>query len=166
MSIVEHPIRELEKTLELTERIPEITYRERGDKQGSIGAHVRHVLDFVNALLQGIRTGSVDYTARERDERTERDRRYAAWKIRIAIRDLGKCSREDPGMLLSVRSEVLPGTWHRSSFSREVEFVFTHMVHHHALISERLNGLDHTVPTGLGISPSTSEYIDRMKIAA
>lgn len=159
-------MQELGKALKLAESVPEFAYRERGDKQGSIGAHVRHSLDFVNALLRGMRTGRVDYTARERDVRTESHRRYAAWKIRTVIRDLGKCSGEDPGMLLSVRSEVLPGTWHRSSFSREVEFVFTHMVHHHALISERLNGLDHPLPSGLGISPSTSEYIDRLKIAA
>jgi hypothetical protein len=45
--------------------------------QSSVGAHLRHNLDFVNALLNGIAARRVDYNARPRDPRLETDRRHA-----------------------------------------------------------------------------------------
>ena len=40
----------------------------------TIGGHVRHNLDHFLCLEQGLKSGSVDYDARERDEFLETDR--------------------------------------------------------------------------------------------
>ena len=37
-------------------------------------------------------------------------------------------------------SEIESGNWLPSSIAREVEFVHSHTVHHHALIAEKLSG--------------------------
>ena len=157
---------ELEMSMELVTTVPEHLYVKAEPGRGSIGAHIRHNLDFVTALLRGVLIGSIDYTDRQRDARVENDRRYAGWKIREAIQSLTSCARIDPGTLLMVRSELRREVRHRSSFSREVEFVHSHMVHHHALINERLNGLGLSLPAGLGVAPSTQAYQDRLKLAA
>ena len=152
--------------MELIATVPEHLYRGAGGAKGSIGAHIRHNLDFVSALIRGLRVGAIDYADRERDPRIEEDQRYASWKVREAIGSVADCARVDPGTLLAVRSEVLPDVRHRSSFSREVEFVYSHMVHHHALINERLKWYGIDLPNGLGIAPSTQAYWDHLKLAA
>lgn len=157
-------IAELENSLEMIATIPADLYREGG--KGSIGVHVRHNLDFVNALVRGVSVGSVDYADRERDPRIESDQRYAAWKIRSAIASIAAGHGVDPGALITVRSEAHPHVRHRSSFSRELEFVYTHMVHHHALIKERLAGYGISLPSGFGVAPATQAYWDGFKIAA
>jgi hypothetical protein len=159
-------INELESSLELATTVPEPAYRRAKAETGSIGAHIRHNLDFVNALLRGVRTGSVDYADRERDQQVENDRHYAGWKIRATIESVNACAALDPGTLLVVRSEVRPEVLHRSSFSREVEFVYSHMVHHHALINERLLGGSIYLPAGLGVAPSTQAYRESLKLVA
>ena len=159
-------IDQLDRSIDLIAVVPEHLYGNAESGKGSIGAHIRHNLDLVNAFLRGVRIGSIDYSDRERDPRTEKDQRYAAWKIKAAIGSLTACARVDPGTLLVVRSEVHPKIRHRSSFSREVEFVHSHMVHHHALIKERLSGYAITLPTGLGVAPSTQTYRDSLKLAA
>jgi hypothetical protein len=157
---------ELETSLEVIAAVPEYIYQASERSAGSIGAHVRHNLDFVNALLRGVRTGMVDYTNRERDPRIENDRDYAGRRIQTAIDALDACAGVDPGSLLSVRSEVKGAVWHRSSFSRELEFVYSHTVHHHALIKERLCRSGIRMPADLGIAPSTRNYRDRLRLAA
>ena len=159
-------IEELERSIDLIAAVSEHLYGYAGPGKGSVGAHVRHNLDFVNAFLQGVRIGAIGYADRERDPRTEKDRRYAIWKIREAIGALRTCAGIDPGTLLVVRSEMNPEIRHRSSFSREVEFIHSHTVHHHALIMERLSGHAVAVPAGLGVAPSTQAYWDSLKLAA
>lgn len=164
--LVDSLIDELQRSRELITTVSEHLFNSAEPGTGSIGAHIRHNLDFVNALLRGVRTGSVDYANRERDPQTERDRHYAGWKIVEAIELVEDVREIDPGTLLLVRSEVHHDVRHRSSLSRELEFVYSHMVHHHALIKERLSGASLALPTGLGLAPSTRAYRESFKLAA
>lgn len=159
-------IAELEKSLELAATLPPHIFCAAEDGAGSIGAHIRHTLDFVNGLLRGLKIGSVDYASRERDGCIETDQDYAAKRIESAIESLRECVKIDSASLLNVRSEVRPDIRHRSSFSRELEFVYSHAVHHHALINERLN--KHGIVPGreFGVAPSTSRYWNSLRMAA
>lgn len=165
-SLIDELISELELSAELTDSLPNDLYSAAEDGLGSIGAHIRHNLDFVCGLLRGARTSSVDYADRERDKRVETDQVYAVGKIRAAIEMLRAVSESDMFGLLIVRSELRPNIRHRSSFSRELEFVYSHTVHHHALINERLRSLDMDQIPGLGVAPSTSAYWSGLKLAA
>src|SRR5687767_4944944 len=101
--------------------------------QSSIGAHIRHNVDFLNALLAGIAVGRVDYNARIRDARVEMDRAYAIEQMSMAILRLNRISQTAMRSTVRVRSEVNESDWHVSSVAREIEFLHSHTVHHYAL---------------------------------
>lgn len=157
---------ELEKCLDLVKLVPKRCYTQTEPGKGSIGSHVRHNLDFVDAMLCGSSTGSIDYSDRGRDSRTEKDKAFAAWRIRSTILAVKAIEGKDSASLVSVRSESIPERWHCSSLSRELEFVHSHMVHHHALINERLVGLGLEPPEELGVSPATRTYRESLRLAA
>jgi hypothetical protein len=73
-------------------------------------------------------------------------------------------SRAQTGSTVSVRSESDTGVWLTSSVAREMEFVLSHMIHHHALIAEKLVGQGIILDRAFGVAPSTKSY--RNKLAA
>ena len=52
---------------------------------------------------------------------------------------------------------------HSSSLGRELEFVISHTIHHHALIKERLQHLGIEFDETFGVAPSTLEYRNGLK---
>lgn len=164
--LVANLISELGRSLELVMTLPNHVYCSPDDGAGSIGTHIRHNLDHVTSLLGGVKTGSVDYANRSRDRRTETDQKYAAENIQAVIERVRAIAVRDLSRLLSVRSESRSDFHHRSSFSRELEYVYSHTVHHHALINERLRHLGMKQVEGLGVAPSTKEYWGLLKLAA
>ena len=67
-------IGELEAAKHLILSLDDETYSIPEDDAGSIGAHVRHDLNFVESVLTGSHSGIVDYTRRVRDRRLETNR--------------------------------------------------------------------------------------------
>jgi hypothetical protein len=122
--------------------------------QSSVGAHLRHNLDFVNALLNGIAARRVDYNARSRDPRLETDRRHAIKEMEFACERLRSLTPHLLVSLVMVRSEVDEDSWWASSVSREIEFLHSHTVHHYALVSRLIETPDET----LGVAKSTLRY--------
>ena len=128
-----------------------------------IGKHFRHVLDVYAQVLAGY-DSEVDYDARERDERVERDPVYAeqrAKAIEKKLEDLG--SQPGGSSVLAVRTEIhdaddrpIPVT---SSVDRELAHLASHAVHHYALIGmlARLQGV--TPPKYFGVAPSTIRHL-------
>jgi len=126
----------------------------------SIGAHLRHALDFVQAFLRGFESGRVDYDARVRDERLERDPARALEVLRSLVTRLDALPAGSHGRALAIRHEAPPGTpldegWHRSSVARELDFLASHTVHHYALVALalRLRGIE--PHPEFGVAPST-----------
>lgn len=128
-----------------------------GPFRGGVGSQFRHCLDFYGCFLAGLPAGRVDYTARERDPRLERDRDRVVGRIReitVALRELG------PELLdreIHVRSEPSPAGdeqtgWCRSTVLRELQFLASHTVHHHALILSLL------APQGFVMTPELAEF--------
>lgn len=165
-SLVASLISELSRSLELAMTLPKHVYCSPEDGAGGIGTHIRHNLDHATSLLTGVKTGSIDYANRSRDKRIETDQNYAAEKIQTVVENLRAISVSDLPGLLTVRSESQSDFHHRSSFSRELEYVYSHTVHHHALINERLRHLGMQQIEGLGVAPSTKEYWNSQKMAA
>jgi hypothetical protein len=125
------------------------------------GPHLRHCLDFYDALLDGLETGRVDYNLRERDEATERDPHRAIARIDATIARLEATSAPASTPLL-VRAEgpadpLDPSSWVRSSLARELVFLSSHTVHHFALVAllVRLQGVEPGAE--FGVAPSTLE---------
>lgn len=156
-------INELERAVDLISRIDEVTFR-RVINGSSIGAQFRHDLDMVRMLIAGAVSGRLDYGDRERDQRIELDPKFAAGRYRDLIEKLRSLNGRSMGKSVLVRSEIDRDIWLPSGLGREVEFVHSHTVHHHALIAEKLAAMGAAAPENFGVAPSTVEY--RAKIAA
>ncbi len=157
-SILRSVIEEFERGRELIDRLDDLTYRRSANGTGSVGGHFRHNLDFVNNFLNGVAERRIDYNARERDVRVEIDRGYAVEKLDFAMRRIGSLTDEILKRSVYVCSEVDLTTWLRSSVARELEFMNSHTVHHHALIAEKLAVFSIAVTENFGVAPSTLEH--------
>lgn len=132
---------------------------------GSIGQHLRHILDHYHAILT--RTDDlVDYDARRRDSALESSRARGILEIRrilAALREL----RDAP---VRVRSETSPTEKAvleaGSTVRRELLFATSHAVHHFALIAMllRINGV--SVPAEFGVAPATLTYQRELRQSA
>lgn len=133
--------------------------------RGGIGSQFRHCIDFYHCLLQGYPEGKVNYSARLRDARVETDREHAAQQAEQVVQALASMRPEDAGLEIQVRSDVRVDSadwvWSRSTVHRELQFLASHTIHHHALIVSllRLQG----VTLGdefaeFGVAPSTTRH--------
>jgi uncharacterized damage-inducible protein DinB len=124
---------------------------------GSLGAQVRHCLDFYACLLDGLGTGRVDYDARDRDERLETRPELAlarldALEARLRAALAGAADRP-----LRVRVDEPEGAAGRaaSSLGRELRFLVSHTVHHFAIVGLLLRAAGRPVDPAFGVAPST-----------
>lgn len=124
----------------------------------SIGAHVRHLLDHVGAILNANRL--VDYSQRRRGTPVERFRGAALDEIRKLKR------RVSLGLPLFGCDdiEVIDATGparhirqhrYRSTWWRELHFVVSHSVHHLAIIRLLAEHTGATVDGQVGVAAST-----------
>jgi hypothetical protein len=150
-------IDQLEMGLEVIGKLDDQTYSGSVDGRGSIGAHLRHNINFVDAVIDAAISGSADYASRTRDRRIETDRSSASAKLRSLIDALIKVPM-NVAELITVTSELDPSVQHLSTLGRELEFAISHTVHHYALIRERLESGGIAVDARFGVAPSTLEY--------
>lgn len=124
---------------------------------GSIGAHLRHVGDFVRCFLRDLAGGAIDYDLRERDARAEREPERARAELLGLAADLEPHGLGDPHRAVRVRAEscVLGADWQRSTVARELGMLLSHTVHHYALIAVLLRAQGGAPPAGFGVAPST-----------
>ncbi len=153
-------IGELRRGVAIVGDIDGETYRASNDGNGSIGAHFRHNLDFVTALLNGICAQKVDYNDRARELLVETRPAHAAQQMLFVVRRLESLSSQMVDRPLMVRSEINENVWHQSSVAREIEFVHSHTVHHYALIRGLLSERAAAADT-FGVAPSTLRYRSR-----
>jgi hypothetical protein len=151
-------IQEFDGAIQMIAGLDDRVYRQKANGTGSIGGHFRHNLDFVTSLLNGIGERLIDYSLRERNLLVETDRSFAVAKIRFEIDRLKRLTDEIVERIVYVRSEADPAQWLASSVTRELEFLHSHTVHHHALIGEKLTGFGVEVKKDFGVAPSTLDY--------
>ncbi len=138
-----------------------------------LGAHFRHCLDFVRALVNGLPTGRIDYDARERDIAIENDPQVAlaeledlkAKVISLARKGLALetelCVRMDaPPAASAAEPDGAPDEvcWVRSSVGREFNLVMSHTIHHYALIAMTLRHCGEDPGPEFGVAPATLSY--------
>ena len=130
-----------------------------------LGAHVRHIIDHVDGLLSGLEDGRIDYDNRRREERAERDRRYAIAQLEQRMLDLAGIPEDHADFTVAVNMDTGCGSvrWARSSLTRELQFVISHTIHHYALMAAILVHSGLPVPPDFGISPSTVRHRNALK---
>ncbi len=133
---------------------------------GTIGKHVRHVLDHFRAAIDGDGPGGcIDYDRRERDVPMETDRSLAL----SAIEDLSARIGDMDGTRLAatVRVKVMVAADGctvelRSTLARELAFATHHAVHHNAMVRAIAAEFGHELPEDLGKAPSTLNHERRL----
>lgn len=126
----------------------------------AVGAHFRHVLDYYGCLLAGMAARRIDYDRRARDFELERSRERALARIDRIISELDGLADWREVVELQVRQETpsRSGASHGfapSSLLRELQVLFSHTVHHYAMISTRLRERGVSLHDDMGVAPST-----------
>lgn len=152
----------LEEGICLLERLDDEVYAKAGvlSPRGSVGAHVRHCLDFYRSFLDGMESGRIDYNHRQRDLLIETDRRQAIHGIRQLIAELREMLpifRIAP-MLVRTEDGSDRDSWCGSSLVRELEFLRSHTIHHYSLIAMLLRFEGFEPGEEFGVAPSTLRY--------
>jgi uncharacterized damage-inducible protein DinB len=136
-----------------------------------VSGHLRHVIEFYECFLDGVKSSHVDYDARRRDEMLERSRAAAIGRLRQLIERLETDQMLRGDALLWVRMEDAEAAecadpWTTSSVSRELQALGSHTIHHFALIAVtlRLHGV--AVDPDFGVAPSTLRHRLGKKAAA
>ena len=125
---------------------------------GSIGEHVRHILDHVAAFVVPRSHALMTYDHRERGTPVETDPRAAQRMIVRLKNALADAQDEDLDTSIAVLSTLTRGeepvlAW--STRKRELAFVISHTVHHQALIAVLLAIFGQGVPEAFGFAAST-----------
>jgi uncharacterized damage-inducible protein DinB len=131
-------------------------------KGGSIGKHVRHVLDHYRAIFAAISGNSVvDYDRRERNvpmETSPAAALDAIGRLRSELDRLGSAAMGSP-----IRIRVMLGGDGSqaeliSSIGRELAFATHHAVHHHAMLGAIASEFGVQTGPEFGKAPSTINH--------
>lgn len=122
----------------------------------SIGAQLRHCLDFYQCFLTGVKTNKIDYDLRERDEVTEHNRTRAIERIEATATMLWKLALTEEQATLWVKQDS--PYWSTSSLRRELQFLLSHLVHHQALVAVMLRVQGFVLNEDIGVAPATLEH--------
>jgi uncharacterized damage-inducible protein DinB len=127
----------------------------------TIGAHVRHTLDHLAALIKGVHT-HIEYDARERGTLIESRPDAACTHLDDLIERLQHSIATLPDT--SVRIVIMPGggcaaVTLRSTLARELAFIISHTVHHKATIKTLLSEAAEAAAT-FGLAPATLQHRD------
>lgn len=130
---------------------------------GSVGAHVRHILDHVETILRS--DGAiVDYDDRRRDTLDERDPVEAVRRLDAVLDDLPRLDGAPPEASLVMRVSI--GHTGRgqpravqvvdTTVGRELAFLVSHTVHHMAMIRSLLLQRGFELPSEFGVASATT----------
>ena len=128
------------------------------EKRSPIGGHVRHICDYVEALLSEGGDGPA-YDDRQANEMREMDPLGAAeYVLGVERRLLSYIDQADfeKGLKISDVVTVDGARVHfMSTVGRELHFVHSHATHHIAIIGFMARDLGYSLPRDFGKSPST-----------
>ena len=125
-----------------------------------VGQHIRHVIDFYTAFL--LRDdGRVDYDRRQRNPELASDRTSVLRRMQQLRIQLAEGIYTDEELWTTENSSGPSGhapIYCRSSDIRELLFLFSHTVHHYAMIAMLLQAQGIEPPRQFGVAPSTLNY--------
>lgn len=140
-------------------QIPERSYSQKLSILGgsTIGEHVRHIYNFPECLLLGIKTGIVNYDKRKRDIQIETNREYA---IKLLLGQLnGFADYDNKPLILETGNGTALSTIN-TNVKRELHYITEHTIHHMAIIrigfSENFPEMD--LDKTFGFAYSTIHY--------
>ncbi len=127
--------------------------------QRPVGAHLRHVIEHIESLLDARGAATLDYDDRPRDLLLECEPRFARERLRMLQQRLAALRGDDlerplrlsgrAGLAGELAFEV------SSTLGRELAFVASHTVHHYALLVAHCARRGLPLPADFGKAPAT-----------
>ena len=122
----------------------------------TIGGHTRHIIEFLEILLNSYHTNQINYDERQRNLDLEKNPEEAIQAISEILFSINL-----PNKNLTMHQTV--GTISLeipTNFFRELLYNIEHCIHHQALIKVALNEMEanHLINKNFGIAPSTIQY--------
>ena len=128
---------------------------------GSVGEHVRHVLDHVSSLVAAGPSAVLSYDHRRRGTAVEADPGAAVremMQLDAALERWADRSLDEPVTVAAVMSTDGQPVIGWSTLSREVAFVMSHTIHHQAIVALLLEQQgSHVLDERFGLAPSTPQ---------
>ena len=134
-------------------KLSDYDYKRKGDHISSIGGHVRHVIEYVQILINSDLSKPIDYSVRKRDLNISDNREYA-----LGVLDELKASlvKADQPVLIREEEEILT-----SSYMREMLYMHEHIVHHCAILRVELETHeDFEIDPCFGFANSTLKHME------
>jgi uncharacterized damage-inducible protein DinB len=131
---------------------------------GTIGQHMRHILEFYLLLVAGSFTGTISYDRRERNPKIEISLSFAVDTINLLIPAMSLLKENDPvGLEADYTTDGSSVNIVISSVGRELAYCIEHSIHHQALIKAGLivTGSSHVIDNNFGVAYSTIRYREK-----
>jgi uncharacterized damage-inducible protein DinB len=127
----------------------------------TIGQHVRHILEFYQSAIGGLKTNTINYDKRKRNLLIETEKQYAIQIIDTINANLNQINF-DKLLILEGDFCVEEGEKIKmqTSFYRELAYCLEHSIHHQALIKVGLLELGSLsfIDDTFGLAPATVRY--------
>lgn len=127
----------------------------------STGQHVRHIIEFFTCLLQGSKSGKVNYDLRAHDKLIETDPDLAISHIRMLQNFMSEVPPAGK-LILETAYHHQDNVWLpvETTFDRELAYCIDHAIHHMAMIKMGLPSVAPEVVTdpGFGTAFSTQRH--------
>ncbi len=131
---------------------------------GTVGQHVRHILEFYLSLANGAKVGKINYDKRERNLLLESDIKFGIFTIEKICSNFFHIKHDKKieleGNYSTEENEPIVIT---SSLNRELAYCLEHSIHHQALIKIALIelNLQGLLNANFGVAPATIRYIKK-----
>ena len=129
------------------------------DVSGSVGAHVRHLLDHVAAFVEAGSACELCYDHRQRGTSIERDPAEALsqiYRLQLGLERMAVRRQDEPVLVRSQLDRQGRSVTSWSTLGRELTFVMSHTIHHQAIIALLLADTEPAAVTErFGYAPST-----------
>lgn len=162
--------RDLAELAALIGRLDDDSYQMKpvGLFTSSVGEHLRHCLDHIDALLRAINSDQLCYDDRRRGTNVETSRSAALSAIddlRTRARSVPLLDLNRPLILTALLSKSGPTLDVETSLGRELLFVVSHTTHHNAIIGAMAKTLGASIPDDFGVAASTSAFREETQCA-
>ena len=169
----------LERCLALLSEIDDDSFVSSAVDGGTVGAHLRHCIEYFRCFLGEERTGVIEYDAREREHALETDRGLSERAIATLLEQLAERHDDDLDRVVKIRQALAPGAEPeivQSTVRREWMSLADHTIHHLAIITQLVtaqvnagaseNHRARRLASELGVAFSTQEHRRRTEISA
>ena len=163
----------LERCLQLIGEVDDASFVAPSSDHGTIGAHLRHCIEYFRCFLGERETGVIEYDAREREVALETDRTLSRRAIEALLDEIAARRDEELGRTVTILQSLAPGAAPESvpsTVHREWMSLSDHTIHHLAIITQLVaahadSGRAVEVASRLGVAFSTQAHRDRSGVS-